>query len=100
VSKNLQETVKESYAVFWLQTCVIDHLCTHLGTTSNYSSIENLHISQITTAPVRSFPACCVVTSRSLAKASNSGDSSASPPLFGLFSYQKTLAFSHVFIDK
>jgi hypothetical protein len=33
---------------------------------------------QITTAFTKPFPACCVFTSRSLARASNSGDSSAS----------------------
>jgi hypothetical protein len=37
-----------------------------------------LHNSQITTAPAKLSPACCVFTSRSLATASNSGDSSAS----------------------
>jgi hypothetical protein len=36
------------------------------------------HNSQITTAPAKAFPACCVFTSRSLVTASNSGDSSAS----------------------
>jgi hypothetical protein len=30
-----------------------DHLNTPLGTTSNYSAIANLHISQITTAPAK-----------------------------------------------
>jgi hypothetical protein len=49
-----------------------------LGTTNNYSDIANLHIVQITTAPAKPFPACCVLTSPSLATASNSGDSSSS----------------------
>jgi hypothetical protein len=39
---------------------------------------SNLHNSPITTAPAKPFPACCVFTSRSLATASNSVDSSAS----------------------
>jgi hypothetical protein len=56
----------------------IDHLYTRLGTTSNYSATSYLHNSQITTAPAKPFPACCVIISRSLATASNSGDSSAS----------------------
>jgi hypothetical protein len=48
------------------------------GTTSNYSAIANLHPLEITTAPAKPFSACCVLTSRSLATACNSGDSSAS----------------------
>jgi hypothetical protein len=48
------------------------------GTTSNYRPTANLHNSQVTTAPAKPFPGCCVFTSRSLATASNSGDSSAS----------------------
>jgi hypothetical protein len=55
----------------------IDHLYTRLGTTGNYSAIAVLHNSQIT-VPTKHFPACCVLTSRFLATASNSGDSSAS----------------------
>jgi hypothetical protein len=51
---------------------------TPLGTIRNYSAIANLHILQNTTAPAKRFPACCFFTSRSLATASNSGDSSAS----------------------
>jgi hypothetical protein len=67
----------------WLQTGFwtgdwIDHFTTRLGTTSNYSATANLHTLQINTAPVKSFPACCAFTSRSLVMASNSGDSSAS----------------------
>jgi hypothetical protein len=38
-----------------------------LWITNNYSATANLHNSQITTAPAKSFPACCVFTSRSLA---------------------------------
>jgi hypothetical protein len=49
-----------------------------LGTTSNYSAIANLHTLQITTARAKTFPAYCALTTRSLATASNSGDSSAS----------------------
>jgi hypothetical protein len=52
-------------------------LYTPLGTTGNYSAIANLHNSQFTTAPAKSLPACCVLTNRSLATVSNSGDSSA-----------------------
>jgi hypothetical protein len=45
--------------------------------TSNFSANANLHNFQITPAPAKLFPACCVFTSRSLATASNSEDSSA-----------------------
>jgi hypothetical protein len=47
--------------VFALDSGFIDHLYTRLGTTStrNYSTIANLHNPQITTAPSKSFPACC-----------------------------------------
>jgi hypothetical protein len=55
-------------------------LLTQLGTTSNYSAIDNLHNLQITTAPISLFPARFVFISRSLATASNSEDSSDSPP--------------------
>jgi hypothetical protein len=58
------------------------NLLTPLGTTSNYSATANIHISLIPTAPAERFPACCVLTSRSLATASNSGDSSASRAQF------------------
>jgi hypothetical protein len=54
----------------------IDHLYTQLGTTLNYSATANLNDSQITTAPAKAFPACCIFTSRSLTTASSSGDSS------------------------
>jgi hypothetical protein len=56
----------------------IGHLYKRLGTTSNCSATDNLHISQITTAHAKPFPACCVFISRSLATTSNSGESSAS----------------------
>jgi hypothetical protein len=55
-----------------------DHLYTRLRTTTNYSVSANLHNSQITPAPAKPFPACCVFTSRSLVTAFNSVDSSAS----------------------
>jgi hypothetical protein len=60
----------------------IDYLYTPLRTTSNYNAIANLHTSQITTAPAKSFsiPVCCAFNSSSLAVASNSEDSSASHP--------------------
>jgi hypothetical protein len=51
---------------------------TRHGTTSSYSATANLNNSQITAAPAKPFPACYVFTSRSLATAANSGDSSAS----------------------
>jgi hypothetical protein len=38
----------------------------------------NLNTTQITTAPAKHFPACCVFISRSLSAVSNSEDSSAS----------------------
>jgi hypothetical protein len=50
---------------------------TPLGTASNYSATVSLHNSQIT-APTKPLPACYVLTSRSLATASNSENSSAS----------------------
>jgi hypothetical protein len=53
-------------------------LLTQLGTTSNHSAIVNFHNSQFTTTPAKPFPACCVLTSRSFATTSNSGDSSTS----------------------
>jgi hypothetical protein len=75
----------------WLQTGYgfdigfIEHLYTPLRTTGSYSTTTNLHTLQFTTAPTKLFPACHVFTSRSLATASSSGDSSAShvqaPPL-------------------
>jgi hypothetical protein len=49
---------------------------TDLLATINYSATANLHYSQITTALAKPFPASYVF-SRSLATASNSGDSSA-----------------------
>jgi hypothetical protein len=55
----------------------IDHLHTPLENASNYGAIDNLHNSQITTAPAKPFPACFVFTSHSVAMVSNSGDSSA-----------------------
>jgi hypothetical protein len=57
---------------------LLTNLYTPLGTTSNYSATADLHTLHITTAPAKPFPACCALTSRSLATASNSGDSSAS----------------------
>jgi hypothetical protein len=63
---------------FELVNCFIDHLYTRPGTTSNYIATANLHNLQITTQSDKLFPSCCVFTSRSLATASKSGDSSAS----------------------
>jgi hypothetical protein len=64
--------------VFGLVIGFIDHLYARLGTTGNYSVIDNHHNSQITTAPAKHFPVCCVFTSRSMVTDSISGDSSAS----------------------
>jgi hypothetical protein len=63
---------------FWLDIGFIDNFNTPLETTRNYSAVTNLHTSQITAAPAKPFPACCVFSNRSLAAVSNSGDSSAS----------------------
>jgi hypothetical protein len=49
-----------------------------LGTTSNYSTIANLHTLQFTTAPAKPFLACYVITSHSLLVDSNGGESSVS----------------------
>jgi hypothetical protein len=38
----------------------IDHLDTRINTTSNYSATIILHNLQITTAPAKPFPACCL----------------------------------------
>jgi hypothetical protein len=62
-------------ATFWVDIGYIDHLYTRLGTKSNYSVIANLHTLHITTAHAKSFPACCVFTSRFLLTVSNGGDS-------------------------
>jgi hypothetical protein len=67
----------------------IDHLYTPLGTTSNYSCRWSPH-SQIITAPARSSPACYVFNSRSLATASNSGDSSRAQILSSQSSLQNS----------
>jgi hypothetical protein len=56
----------------------IDPLYTPLGTASNHNTIAELHTLQITIAPAKPFPVCCIFTSRSLATASNSGDASVS----------------------
>jgi hypothetical protein len=59
-------------------TDLLTRLHTSLGTTSKYSAVADLYTLQITTTPAKLFPACCVFSSRSIATASNSGDSSAS----------------------
>jgi hypothetical protein len=51
---------------------------THHSKLQVISAVAILHTSPITTPPAKTFSACCVFTSRSLATASNSGDSSAS----------------------
>jgi hypothetical protein len=60
----------------------IEHLTSRLGTASNYKAIAYLHTLQSTTATSKPFPVCCVLTSLSLATASNSGDFSASRSQF------------------
>jgi hypothetical protein len=56
---------------------ILDSL-TPLETTSNYSATSDLHNLQFTIVLTKPFPTCRVFTSRSLAAASNSGDSSVS----------------------
>jgi hypothetical protein len=51
---------------------------TAVRTISNYGAVVNFHTLKVSTAPDKIFPACCVLISRSLSTASNSGDSSAS----------------------
>jgi hypothetical protein len=68
------------YMGYGLDIGFVDHLYTPLGSTGNYSAVANLNNLRITTAPARPFPACYVLTSHSLATASNSGYSSASRP--------------------
>jgi hypothetical protein len=55
----------------------IDHLCTPLGSTSNYSAIADFHTLQVTAANTKSSPARSVFNRHFLVTASNSGDSSA-----------------------
>jgi hypothetical protein len=61
---------------------------TQLGTTRSYNATANLHNSQIATASAKHFPAY-VFTNRSLATASNNGDSSA--PLAQVLSSQSPM---------
>jgi hypothetical protein len=63
---------------YGLDIGLIEHLYTALGTTRNYRAIGDVHTLQITTAHTKPFPDCLVLTSRSLAMTSNSGDSSPS----------------------
>jgi hypothetical protein len=49
------------------------HFNTRLVTTRNYSAIPDFHNFQITTAPAKHFPACCVFISRSLTTDFNKG---------------------------
>jgi hypothetical protein len=46
---------------------------TPLGSTRTYNAIANIHTLEITSTTAKLFPACCVLTSRSLATASKSG---------------------------
>jgi hypothetical protein len=68
----------DSRRSFGLDIGFIHHLHKQQGTTSNYNAIDNLHISKITTAHSKSFPACCDFTKRCLVTAYNSRDSSDS----------------------
>jgi hypothetical protein len=61
---------------FGLVNRIIYHL--QIVTTSNYSATANYHNSHIITAPAKPFTVCYVLTSCSLATASNSGHSTAS----------------------
>jgi hypothetical protein len=63
---------------FGLHIGSIYHLYIRLRITISYCATANLRNSQITTAPAKYFPACCVFTNRFLVTASNTGDSSAS----------------------
>jgi hypothetical protein len=64
---------------FWIGDWIYSTLIhTQFVITSNFSAIANIHTLQINTAHAKFFPAGCVFTSRFLATASNSGDSSAS----------------------
>jgi hypothetical protein len=64
---------------FELEIRFIGHFSTRLVTALNYSAIADLHTLQITTAHAKSSTyVCYVFNTRSLVKASNSGDSSAS----------------------
>jgi hypothetical protein len=60
---------------YGLMNGFINHLYTPLRTTSNYSTTANLPVHKL--LHTKSSPACSVFNSRSLATASNSGDSSA-----------------------
>jgi hypothetical protein len=65
----------------WVMDWILN-LLTPLGTKGNYNAIANLNTLQITTAPTKPFPDSCVFSSRSLARASNTGHSSASRAQF------------------
>jgi hypothetical protein len=55
---------------------LLTHLCTPSENTRDYSATVNLPTLQITTATAKHFPACSLLTSRSLLTVSNNGDSS------------------------
>jgi hypothetical protein len=46
---------------------------THPSELQAFNAIADFHISQITVEPAKHFPACYILTSRSLATASNIG---------------------------
>jgi hypothetical protein len=56
------ETVDGVWIGEWIYLLHLPH---RLGTTSNYSATDNIHNSQMTTAPAKCFPACCIFSSRS-----------------------------------
>jgi hypothetical protein len=56
----------------------IDNLYAPLTTISNYNTIADFHTLQITTEHGKSFPTCCVFTSRFLVTTSSIGDTSTS----------------------
>jgi hypothetical protein len=68
--------MSDSQQGFGLDVEFIDHLYIQLVTTSNYSTIANLHSSQITKAQAK--PSQSAFTSRFLVTDFNNGDSSTS----------------------
>jgi hypothetical protein len=62
---------------FGLEIRFIDHL--QILTANHYNTIANFHTLPITTTHAKSFQSFTVSPSRSLATASNSGDSSTAP---------------------
>jgi hypothetical protein len=61
---------------FGFEIGFVDHFNTRIVITFNYSATADFHTLQIAAAHAKSFQSAAVSTSRSLVKASNSGDSS------------------------